>query len=290
MANRFKIGDELQSLVVELKNNFGRNNWQEIIQTANILLSKAILFIEDQKNYKNENNYCTKLPRSIVYYVGFAKMAKGTALEQLGEFDQAIDEIQFYMHLEHVVSEIIELDSDRNEEEIQYFNTIALPNYYVVQLKRGNFNIINEYLAFLEQEEEERLPGISMILEAANKYSYDVDRIIEDFKADFDEIEFYDDPVNMGYTINCKYQLAVYYINRKDIQVGLDYALQSLQLAVKIGNDKGSSSCLFLFENNRDYATDIQLATFKSIIKGVQAYEKEVGNSISIADSFIWIS
>ncbi|GJM78111.1 hypothetical protein HMSSN139_06070 [Paenibacillus sp. HMSSN-139] len=61
------------------------------------------------------------------------------------------------------------------------FHTWAKMNTMVTKLSTGDFSVLPEYIQYLESNKDERLLSLLNIIEAANRYHYNVDSILERF-------------------------------------------------------------------------------------------------------------
>ncbi|NMP07398.1 DNA-binding protein, partial [Paenibacillus polymyxa] len=90
----------LDKCIELLHMRFEQHAWEDILTIADHLHSLAEnMYNEAQKAHSQRLPYLFKAERPLVFYYGFAYLAKGTALQKLGLYDQAKEYILKYSEL-----------------------------------------------------------------------------------------------------------------------------------------------------------------------------------------------
>jgi hypothetical protein len=144
----------------------------------------------------------------------------------------------------------------------------------------GNIELVEEYVAFLQDNLEEILPGLNTILQAALMYHLDVGDILHTFAEQIDEFESYEDAENVSYYYSYCYRLALYYRKCGRLQDAVGLTVQAMQLADQSGNDGQFKKCTALLESLRESATAEQISQYRQML--IQCLEEYGTESIPL--------
>ncbi len=160
--------------------------------------------------YKEKKYHNLKSERSFVVYYGQGYLMKSTFYQKVGQYEESTTYIRKYSDL----SWLDDLD-ECGQQEVEHFKIFAQGNSYCTELYKGNFSVLDGYVAFLENYPKETIPGLLTILSTANQYNIVVDHIIEKFHEHITTNLYMDHSAKKKsvadnqYTNMC-YQLAVY--------------------------------------------------------------------------------
>ncbi|CAJ1317690.1 DNA-binding protein [Paenibacillus nuruki] len=225
--------------------------------------------------YKIDPHYPEKIiapketERHIVVYYGQSFLLKSVALESLGKYLDAKSYISGYADL----SWFPDLDSV-GQKEVDKFKLAAIANKHNLDLLMGDDSNLDEYVNFLQRHPNEILPSIIVILEAANKYNFDIKNTLKTFSISFDsEINFQNDyyqkSTYKSRLVTFYYELALYFLIRELHNDGIKYVLKSLEMALEIVNKNKVLDCVSLFEQFKAFSTDNQKEFYENLIRGV---------------------
>ncbi|MEC0235672.1 DNA-binding protein [Paenibacillus kribbensis] len=238
-------------------------NWRRVMETADILYQCVLHIYEDRQYHKAMELPIphVNLERPLVYYFGLSHLMCGMAHQHQGAYEQARECIFKYAELGWM--------EDLKGEDIQVveeFRFLAKTNLYAVDILSGNIELIEEYVAFLQDNLEEILPGLNTILQAALMYRLDVGDILHTLAEQIDEFESYEDVENVSYYYSYCYHLALY--NRKcdRLQEAGKLTVRAMHLANQSGNDGHFKRCTALFESLREFATAEQISEYRQIL------------------------
>ncbi|ASR49795.1 DNA-binding protein [Paenibacillus kribbensis] len=239
-------------------------NWKKVMETADILYQCVLHIYEDRQYHK-----AMKLPiphvqleRPLVYYFGLSHLMGGMSHQHQGAYEQARECIYKY-------AELGWMEDLKGEEDIQVveeFRFLAKTNLYAVDILSGNIKLVEEYVAFLQDNLEEILPGLNTILQAALMYHLDVGDILHTFAEQIDEFGSYEDAENVSYYYSYCYHLALYYRNCGRLQDAVGITVRAMQLADQSGNDRNFKKCTALFESLRESATAEQIREYRQML------------------------
>ncbi|KTS84426.1 DNA-binding protein [Paenibacillus jamilae] len=277
---------DIDSLADMLRAAYSVEEWQTMIYVADKLYSTI------RKHYDN-NQYeqaqgkpksGSNLERSVAYYFGFSMTAKGIALQKMGKHAEARDCVEKYAELGWING----LD-DEGDKDVAHFKMIASANTYVLDLLDGKFDVLPEYVKFIHEcEEEELLPGVITILEAALAHNHNVDWALEEFSADLDALDGeYETDVNIRYYIDHLYFMALYRFKTGKYFNALNIVNKGLRISDKLRDDTGYKKLNALYVAFRGKASAEQAGEYdalnKNILERMLQNEKGVlydGNSI----------
>ncbi|QNR65255.1 DNA-binding protein [Paenibacillus peoriae] len=270
-----------------LQAEFSLEDWNAMVHIADKLYQSIKEFYEENqlRQAKGQPQIDTKrFKRSIAFYFGYAMVAKGIALQKMGDYAAARDCIEKYAELGWLYG----LD-DEGKEDVAHFRMIAHANRYVIDLLEGKMDTLPEYVQFIHNaEDEELLPGIITILESALKNNQNVDWALKEFESTLDSLDGnYETDANIRYYIDHLYLMSLYHFNNGNIYDALNISLKGLRMSDKLKDDTGFKKINALFISFSEHATKEQLNEYnvlnKTILERVLKDEKGImydGSSI----------
>ncbi|MGF7048603.1 putative house-cleaning noncanonical NTP pyrophosphatase (MazG superfamily) [Paenibacillus sp. DS2015] len=269
----------LDSLTEMLKGAFALDAHEQMIQIADQLYTCAYSVYEERQlqRAKGERLATYLFKHNIIYYLGFSLMAKGIALQKLFKLGESRNCIEKYSKLGWVN----ELDKE-GQEEVDYYKTTARANTYTLDLLEGKEEVLEEYVNFIsESEEEELLPGIITILESAIMHNFNVDHILTKFGEKIERRgDYYETKENIRYYVDYLYLLSIYRFKENKHEIAINVILKVLVTSDKLRDDTGFKKICVLFESFRTYASQEQLEEYtsisKKILKGDLKNEKSI--------------
>ncbi|MBP1312424.1 MULTISPECIES: DNA-binding protein [Paenibacillus] len=278
---------DINLLYEMLQAEFSLDGWDAMVHIADKLHHSINAFYEEDqlRQAKGQPRIDTKrLKRSVAFYFGYSMVAKGIALQKMGDYSAARDCIEKYSELGWISG----LD-DEGKEDVTHFRMIANANTYVLNLLEGNMETLPEYVQFIHNaEEEELLPGIITILESALKHNCNVDWALKEFEPNLDALDGeYETEANIRYYIDHLYLMSLYHFTNGNIYNALNISLKGLRMSDKLKDDTGYKKINALFVSFSVHATKEQLNEYnvlnKTILERVLKDEKGIrydGSSI----------
>lgn len=189
---------------------------------------------------------------------------KATSLTKQGKYEEAITFTNLYADLGW-----FEVLDEEGKRLVDAFRSYAVGNRYTLELLKGNITVLSDYIAYLEEYPSEVLAGLLSILEAANRFGFSADHVLERFSKEMTGFDRFKDYINIDRIYRLGYQLAAYYLERGQAQRGVTYILQCLKTAVLLNSARDMIECVALFEANRGQASRQQLQRYSELIRGL---------------------
>ncbi|MDN4620214.1 hypothetical protein QCD85_19020 [Paenibacillus sp. PsM32] len=180
------------------------------VQEWKMMRQCADLLIELTKNLYNSKRYIhIKAERPFIKYYGQGYLLKATFYEKTEEYDTAIMYTSIYSDLSWFIC-----NDPQSKIEIENFKMFAEGNMYCFELYKGNLEVIEDYVLYLQHHKGEIISGILTILTVANKFDMNIDHILKTFHSYITSnpyVNSYQNKYVMDnqYTNVC-YQLALY--------------------------------------------------------------------------------
>ncbi len=213
------------------------------------------------------------LLRPLVLYYAHGHLMKATALTKQGKYEEAQRFTAMYADLGW-----FELLDEEGLRIVDAFRSFAVGNSFTLEMQVGNFAVLPDYTAYMAKQPSEILPGLVSILEAANRFGFSVDHVVEQFSAEMARFEQLQDPLNIERIYRLGYQLALYYSERRQYNRGIDYILQCLKAAIQLNSAKDILECVTLFEESRERADGQQLLRYGELLKGLRKNQERAAS------------
>ncbi|AKG37813.1 hypothetical protein VK70_16540 [Paenibacillus durus ATCC 35681] len=256
----------LDSLVELLKIYFFIHNWNHIVKVSDELIEQSQAVFGERKRRKSNSNSLradtVRLRRSLIHYYGQGYLCKATALQKMGDLEEARIEIARYADLSW-----LEPANTEEEQEVQKYASWAKANLYTLDILAGRKDTLKEYVEFLRNNPEEILSGLATIIQSANKYDFSIDDILWKFFDEISGFESYNDSVSMERRLRLAIQMSIYYFRRGKFSEGIESCLKALDLAVTTNNQTVFAEAVTLFEAYRAYTGPPHEEVFKTVIE-----------------------
>ncbi|WP_336763961.1 helix-turn-helix transcriptional regulator [Paenibacillus sp. USHLN196] len=247
--------------------------WEKVFNLAEELDQKTKILQSYTKKKIDKIDRLTAYP--LFVYRAYSNLLKSSVCEKQGRYEEALVYTEFYAKLANV--------SEPDEEDqifIDNFAGWAEANTYLYKLMMGDHSVLPAYMEFIEENEEEILPAIINILEAANKFDRNIDDILYKFS---DRIN---SEINClkGYTEQMKNEIyaafllerSLYHLNRHEYPEGLKQLMHCLRESVRFNNQTDIIHCVSLYEKYKNMGTTEIEHQYKLIMMEVQkSYEKK---------------
>ncbi|TKH45822.1 DNA-binding protein [Paenibacillus terrae] len=242
--------------------SYTHNDWDEANKVADYLhaLAESLYHIQ-LRNAADGKHETLNTKHPLVFYYAYSYLAKSIYFQNKGKYQEAREYIMKYGEMGWFMG----LD-ESGHEEVERFRFLAKANLYTVELLSGKRELLPEYVQFLHDNDEELLPGLVGIVEAANLNNWNIDDLLNDFAHDIEIFEGYEDRGNRVYYLKLVNQLAIYYFKQEQYTVALNYVLASLQFSVSVEADADFRTLVALFEAYRDLATSSQQEQYQTIL------------------------
>ncbi|KJD42478.1 hypothetical protein [Paenibacillus terrae] len=270
----FLLSDQhvLDKAVELLRLKFVQHEWDDIIVISDRLHSISDKIYNDHQKARSLNESIElDSKRPLVFYYGFSYLAKATALQKKGQYDQAREDILKYSELGWFAG----LDTD-GLEEVERFKHFAEGNLLTNDLLSGKTELLEKYIQFLDDDPGEILPGLVTVTETANLHSLDIDHILEKYSNNIEDFQTYEEPKNRSHYSRFLYELSIYLIKKKKFADAIQHILSFLVSPSTINNKADVIKFVSLFEALRKYASAEQTEQYQNIFKEMVRNEKGI--------------
>ncbi|MGG3279548.1 helix-turn-helix domain-containing protein [Paenibacillus solani] len=271
---------QLEALVKLINVNSSLHRLNKMNELAEKMGNRSMI----QYKQRNFLNYEVDHPKhSLVFYILYSYLIKAKFYCENGDYEDALHYVSLYSDPNFV--------SEPSVEELKIitqFKEWGIANRYLYQLMAGQVEVLGDYVEYVSTREDEIFPALCQIMIVANRYDLDVDQILDRFK----DYLVYREQKNHMVKINKQVtldrftrllaEMGIYYLNKRDIDRGLHYLLESLSNSVIINSSKGMLRCIGLFEQYRSASTPETEEKFNNLVSEVyRLNEKKIGLSVS---------
>lgn len=256
---------------------YKQNDWIEADRVANHMYAMADSLYNNQLIQAHVfPGLQLPLRRSLVFYIGYSYLAKSIVYQKQGRYDAAREYIDKYANLDGFVGQ----DQD-GRQEAQRFKYFAKANTYAIDLLSGKLEVLDEYHDFIKSNEEEILPGLITILEAANLNKWNIDPLLDSYiPEELETFASYEDTGNRMYYIKLLQQLSFYNLNQQRYPDTINYIIDYLSIAVKMNVDREFFTTIAVYEVLRAFASTEQQSMYENLLKGVLSDEKNISSIV----------
>ncbi|GGF96714.1 hypothetical protein GCM10010912_46880 [Paenibacillus albidus] len=270
--------DQLDALR-DLANTYrSLQRWDKVDKVAEEMGNLARIQISLTQQPKSSRQEARKKSqRPLFVYWAFSNLLRGSVCDSRGEYEEGLQFNQAYEDL----SWVIDTDSD-TKHWLQLYNGWAKANVCVAKLMCGDQSILQEYVFYIKDNEDEIITGLLNIMKAANLYDINVDKIIETFEW---EIRFYTDNPSKGIGIYTEqvvaeqltrffYEIALYYLTKEAYHIGFKYLLVGLNKSLQTNNETRIIKFVRLLERFRSFSSHETIFEYQRLLKEENHDEK----------------
>ncbi|CAM4213579.1 helix-turn-helix domain-containing protein [Paenibacillus typhae] len=228
------------------------HRWEKVDELAELLGQKASL---QYKHLKQESRQ--KQPvRPLIYYILYAYLSKAGVCDERGDYQKAL----YYTSLYSDVSWMKPPLSQEEQRVVDQFQEWAHANTYLYRLMSGEVEVLPEYISYIENKENEIPSALYKIIQAANRYDFDIDEILERFRnhrayrEQKSRLGKFTQQLTGDRHTRFMTELALYYLRHNSFAAGFHYLLEGLESSVIIKSDSNIVRCVGIFEKYRPSA------------------------------------
>ncbi|PWW37929.1 MULTISPECIES: DNA-binding protein [Paenibacillus] len=242
-------------------------NWNKVMERADMLYQCVQSIHEERQEYQSKGMPAPHIhiERPLVYYYGFSHLMRGMAHQKMGKVDQARACIDQYEEL-GLMEELEELD-EAGVQVVQEFRYKAQVNRYALEIDAGHAELLEEYVNFLVEHPDEWLAGLKVITEAAVRHRWQIDRVLHMFANQVQGVGRGMDSSNNDDMYRYCYQRALYEQWMGRPQEAVEFILQAIRLADRLGMDRYFIRCTALLESLREEATAEQIGRYRVMLE-----------------------
>lgn len=253
--------DEVDQLdaIKDLANTYlSLRQWSKVDEMAEVMGRKAMIQYKYKYELARRYDHHKEPKRPLFLYIVYSYLLRSAVCDELGDYEQALQYVALYSDMSWVKE-----DSEEAHRIIEQYKVWAVANTYLYQVMMGKAEVIPQYVAFIESDENEIIHALTKILQASNHYDFNIDSILQQFEP---QISRYIDHKGNGvgtYTHQVaadRYtcfltELASYYLSRASYDSGIKCVLIGLASATEIHNNDAILKYVRLFELFRHAAS-----------------------------------
>ncbi|AUS25815.1 helix-turn-helix domain-containing protein [Paenibacillus polymyxa] len=269
--------DQLEALK-DLANTYrSLRKWDKVELFAKAMGDKAKIQykLEQQRHHVHRDN--SKKPNFPLFaYWAFSHLLRAEVCEGRKDYDQALQHTYAYSDLSWV--------NATDETTLKWkkkYEDWAVVNTYLNKLLSGDKSVLPDYVAYISSRKDEILPALDNILEAANRYHFDVDNILNQFEEEI--ISFLEQKKVEGlYTqrftteryTHFSRELAIYHLRKGKFSDGFTFLFSCLEKSAEANNRIQAIRCMRLFTHFKEHASAHMKAVYGELIKAVNEEEE----------------
>ncbi|MCK6077071.1 helix-turn-helix domain-containing protein [Paenibacillus silvae] len=266
-----KLNEEMQlDALKDLANLYSTMNlWDKVFELAEESIRRTDLQIHLQSLRRKRKPRVAFYP--LFTYKAYANLHKAHVSGERRQYIEALEYTDIY---EDIVNKVND-PTGEEQELIELFKGWAEGNRYLYKILSGDFEVLNDYLDYLDVNHEEISTAFVYIIQAANQYSYNIDYTLSRFENQINEIRTkkyvklkraYNEQASNFRYIRLFYELAKYRLNQSQIDQGIDDLITSLQRCVSSNDDMMCIKCIDLYGKYRHFASKTQEEQYAKLI------------------------
>ncbi len=145
----------------------------------------------------------------------------------------------------------------------------------------GDVSVLSDYVAYFSTKEDEVLPALDNIIEAANRYNMNVDDLLKRFEVQIlslleqqNGVGVYNQQFISERFTHFSCELSIYYLRKGMFLNGFTFLLSCLEKSTVINNKAYIIKCMRLFESFRENASSEVKAVYRNLINEVDEDEE----------------
>lgn len=273
---RLDEADQLDGLK-DLANVYNSlHRWDKVDELAEELHRIASIQYELELQSSRNRRVYKQPSRPIYGYILYSYLLRSLVCEEKEDYAEALKYVSRYADGSWIVE-----DTDEAKQTIAQFQEWATANNYLYRILDGDYEILAEYVEYISTRESEIFTGLFRILQAANRYDWNVDQILDRFSEYFSFRTYstifgdYHKQVTADHYAQFLIELSGYYL-RHNRNEGVQVIINGLDFSARINGEGHIIKCIDLFEQYRDKASNEQKKQYKHSVSEVRShYEKK---------------
>lgn len=259
--------DQLDALRQLANVHYSLRHWEKVYDIGVEMGNKARILYSFQNNKKIRGPH-RKTARPLFTYILYSYLLQSSIHFEKNNYEQAFH----YLNLYADTSWVIELD----EMDTYYkkrFEVYAKANGYLIKVTSGDMSVLPDYVTYVKEHKNEMLIAIMFIVEAANRYNYNIDNVLQRVDDDIEQLvqmSNYNILLNDFRYIKLYSELANYYFRWERYDAGIKAVMICLKSAVKNNSVKTVITCVALFEQHRQYASHQEIECYQNLSEEIQ--------------------
>ncbi|MGM1050603.1 MAG: helix-turn-helix domain-containing protein [Bacillota bacterium] len=271
-VERLDVIDQLDALKDLLNMYCSLRQWDKVDEMAAMMGRKALI----QYNYKYEmarrSDQHREPKRPLFLYIIYSHLMRSAVCDERGDYEQALQYVPLYSDMSWVRE-----NTEEAHRIMKQYKVWATANTYLYHLMMGKIEVLPEYVAFIESQENEILHALTKILQAANRFNFNIDDILQKFEQQISlyidnkgTTGMYTEQVSVNRFTCFLTELSTYYWHREKHETGIKCVLIGLETAIEIHSNDAILKYVRLFELFRYVASKEAQHRYHNLISEVQ--------------------
>lgn len=246
------------------------HQWARVDELAKELHRIASIQYELYCQSERKHKIHKQPSKPIFGYILYSYLLQSVVCGEAGDYRGALSFVAKYGNAGWV--------KERSEEAVRtlrQFQDWAQANTYLYRLMDGQQDALAEYLNYISGREDGVFTALSNIVEAANRYQWNIDHILEQYSEHFPYQAYsaafggYNQQITLDQHAQFLGELAVYHLSREHCG-GMDYLLCSIDFSAKINSGTNIIRCVDVFEQYRNRASREDIRRYQLLISEVR--------------------
>ncbi|MGN7415611.1 helix-turn-helix domain-containing protein [Paenibacillus sp. SAF-068] len=237
-VDRLDEGYQLDALKHLIHVFMAVHKWDKVDGLAQEMYKLAKIIYESKHLSKRREHHEDHTERPLYTYILYAWLIRSTVYEEYGDYTRALELVGLYASGNIWVRE----DDDESRRVLKQFEEWATANKYLYQMLSGDINVVKEYANYITQYPDEIFMALRYIIQAANKFNWNIDDIIERFsdyivlRTYMTEFGQYNSSMMDQNYAKLLGELALYYLNHNR-DIAINRILEGLNFSIQKNND-----------------------------------------------------
>ncbi|KWX85477.1 DNA-binding protein [Paenibacillus riograndensis] len=223
----------------QLAHTYGAlGNWDKVDDLSQELLRLASVRYKLQCQSNRKLTEEKKHERPLYLYILYAQLMRAHAYEEREDYKTALEIVPLYMDGSWIQEECEEVN-----RILAQFQEWGTANIYLYRLMDGQLEVLDEYVEYISAQENEICIALFKIVQAANRYQWDVDHILKRFSAYIPYQTYssifgdYNRLIIDANHAQFRSELATYYLARRRFGAK-EIAMRSVDLSAEVDHDR----------------------------------------------------
>ncbi|WP_018750270.1 helix-turn-helix domain-containing protein [Paenibacillus sanguinis] len=253
------------------------HRWDRVQLLAEELERKAAIQRRHRPKRKGEEVESSP-SRELLFYLLYAYLLMANVCDAREEYERALQYVNLYSHGERLDIEVL---NEAEEQIVKQFYQWGQGNACLYRLMSGEVEALAGYVEYITHHVEESIPAMYRILQAANRFSLNVDHLLEHYgeKLVFEErssrLGTYNAQIVADQYIRYVSELAYYHFGAQRYESGFGYLFEGLELAIRYNHESMLIHCVRLFERFRHGVSESGRKQYKKLLCEVQTNEEK---------------
>ncbi|NQX48656.1 transcriptional regulator [Paenibacillus tritici] len=281
--DRLEVMDQLEGLKHLMHVYYSLHKWDKVDELAQEMHRLAKLSYRHLHRSERKDKHDKSPEKPLFFYVLYSHLMRASVCEEHRDYESALKYVSLYMDKSWILE-----NGEEDRRILEQFQEWGTANTLLYRMMSGDYGVLPEYVAYIAPHANEIFVALYHIMISANRFSWNVDEILEQFPS---YIPYRTNLRDFGLLHNQQIladqystflaELALYFL-RHQRQEGIGFLLQSLETSAKIKSESIIIKCVNLFEQFRQQASEDQTEQYKLLIGEVQeSNDKKIDHASS---------